>query len=134
MELHNKSDPHIGLQLRNQSVDKDANFNKGLTVCGRFYFLRFPQFLLRIGTEEDPFVRFYAKYDQSYFELAKRWFVVQDIQENSYHIWKTNIWNHICLSFERTTMRINFVKVIDFSSSFFCKKYSIHFISYSLSK
>ena len=85
---------------------------KGITFCGCFYFLRFPRTLLHIGSLKDPFISFYMTFEQTWFIMADRWFVVKDVQRDDYRLWITNNWHHICLSFDSITMQVVFVKVV----------------------
>ena len=102
----NKPDPLIGLQLRKESIMKATEFNKGMTFCGRFYFLRFPFGVLMKdpkSSDESSFLwlSVYEKFD----------ILIGGIFFLSYNSGKTNQWNHICLSFDKDACHVAFVKV-----------------------
>ena len=68
--------------------------------------------LLNIETSEGFwFFKLYARYPATWFHFDDTSWVIKDLWTNSYHIWKINVWHHICFSYSESNSFISLVKV-----------------------
>ena len=114
LEPLNKPDPFPGVLLRNNSVLNSSEFFKGITFCGRFYFLRFPLLLLEIGLGKPvPFIRMKKnKLDKNYWlSIGSVFSEIRNVQNENMPLWVTNQWHHFCLAFNVDTSHISLFKV-----------------------
>ena len=114
LEPLDKPDPFPGVKLRKNSVLNDSEFSKGITFCGRFYFLRFPQKLLEIGlANPKPFITIQRKKIKENFWLfiGGVAFEIKNVQSENNPLWITNQWHHFCLSFSVETLHVSMIKV-----------------------
>ena len=114
LEPFNKPDPFPGVKLRRNSVLKASEFSKGITFCGRFYFLRFQQVLLEIGSaNSSPFIRIVKlKVDKHFWlQIGGISFEIKDFPNENNQLWITNQWQHFCLAFSVDMLHLSIIKV-----------------------
>ena len=128
LEPLDKPDPFSGMKLRRNSILNNSEFSKGITFCGRFYFLRFPQTLLEIGlAAPQPFIRIgRSKIKENFWLLIGGVILeIKDVQNDSNQLWITNQWQHFCFAFNVDIFHISIIKVsIYLLTQFFC--YSLY--------
>ena len=115
LEPLDKPDPFPGIELKKYSILKDSKFSKGITFCGRFYFLRYQEVLLEIGLANPlPFIKIWRGkvYKNFFLLIGGLWFEIKDVQNENKQLWITNQWQHFCLAFSVDTSHIYMVKVI----------------------
>ena len=120
LEPFDEPDPFSGAELRRISVLNDSEFSRGITFCGRFNFLRFPQELLQIGSRNPfPFIRIKRKKLDKNFHLSigDVWFEIKSVYNENNQLWITNQWQHFCLAFDVDTLHISIIKVSCFIST-----------------
>ena len=120
----NATKPDAGLKLIKESIKKDTNFEKGITICLRFNFLAFLGWESYIfthdtgpGTDWHSFkvqsiFHAWAGYKQTFFYFGNMNWIVKDVESNIFLLWSTNRWHSICVAFDRTNSHITYVKVI----------------------
>ena len=77
LEPLDKPDPFPGIELKKNSISKDSKFSKGITFCGRFYFLRYQEVLLEIGLANPlPFIKIWRGkvYKNFFLLIGGLWF------------------------------------------------------------
>ena len=115
--------PDAGLKLIKESIKKDTNFEKGITICIRFNFLALgewsPLFTHDVGLATDwhslyAQSMFFARvgYKKTFFIFGTMASIVKDVDSNTFLLWSTNRWHSICVACDRTNSHITFVKVI----------------------
>ena len=120
LEPLDKPDPFSGAQLSRILVLNNSEFSRGITFCGRFNFLRFPQELLQIGSRNPfPFIRIKRKKLDKHFHLSigDVWFEIKNLHNENNQLWITNQWQHFCLAFNVATLHISIIKVSCFIST-----------------
>ena len=103
-----------GIKLRRHSILKDSEFSKGITFCGRFYFLSFPQVLLHIGlNNRKHFIKILrGKEDENFWlKIGGISFEIKNVQYENNQLWITNQWQHFCLAFSADTFHVSMIKV-----------------------
>ena len=121
LEPLDKPDPSPGMKLRGHSILNDSEFSKGITFCGRFYFLRFPEILLEIGlANPTPFVKIRRRKVKENFWLCIGgiWFEIKNVQNENKQLWNTNEWQHFCLAFNTGTFHVSIIKVSTYIFSY----------------
>ena len=120
----NATKPDAGLKLIKESIKKDTNFEKGITICIRFNFLallgsKSGFFIHDTGLASDweslnaqSMFRANAGYKQTFFHFGNMNWIVKDVESNIFLLWSTNRWHSICVAFDRTNSHITYVKVI----------------------
>ena len=117
----NATAPNAGLKLIKESIKKDTNFEKGITICIRFNFLSLvwsPLFTHDVGLAPDwdtlyAQSMFYVRvgYKKTFFVIGTMSWIVKDAKSGTFLLWSTNRWHSICVAFDRTNSHITFVKV-----------------------
>ena len=122
----NATNPDAGLKLIKESIKKDTNFEKGITICIRFNFLALGDYI-RVFTHDNGLATdlpsFYAQamfsayagYKQTFFNFGTIGWIVKDVETDSFLLWSTYRWHSICVAFDRTKSHITFVKVLSCS-------------------
>ena len=97
-----------GLKLLPDSVSQPSNFTQGITICGRFNLARLAgsNFILAIGQQ----MWLFMGYAETFLEFGFRNWVIKDLATDNFYIWSTNRWHQICLSFDRQSHHLMFVK------------------------
>ena len=115
--------PDAGLKLIKESIKKDTNFEKGITICLRFNFLALLGqggyiFIHDTGLGTDwlssrvqSMFQAWAGYKQTFFHFGHMNWIVRDVESNIFLLWSTNRWHSICVAFDRTNSHITYVKV-----------------------
>ena len=110
LEPFDKPDPFPGLKLKRNSIVNDSEFSKGITFCGRFYFHRFQQVLLRTS-----FIQISMLKDESVdlpnLNIGGVWFKIKNGQNENNQLWITNQWQHFCLAFDADMLHVSMIKV-----------------------
>ena len=110
----NATNPDAGLKLIKESIKKDTNFEKGITICIRFNFLALEHWI-RIFTHDTGLATdFYASagYKETFFIFGTIGWIVKDVETDSFLLWSTYRWHSICVAFDRTNSHITYVKVL----------------------
>ena len=117
----NATAPNAGLKLIKESIKRDTNFEKGITICIRFNFLALvssPLFTRDVGLATDwqtfnaqSTFSAWADYKKTYFAFGTIFWIVNDAKSGTFLLWSTNRWHSICVAFDRTNSHITFVKV-----------------------
>ena len=110
----NATNPDAGLKLIKESIKKDTNFEKGITICIRFNFLAL-EHRIRIFTHDTGLATdFYASagYKETFFIFGTIGWIVKDVETDSFLLWSTYRWHSICVAFDRTNSHITYVKVL----------------------
>ena len=111
LELINATEPLAGLKLQKDSIEKSSNFTQGITICCRFNFKilsRSKVFWIKNG---DHTVSSEAGYAESFLFFWNMNWIMKEAESQKFQIWNTNRWHHICLSFNKITSHLTFVKV-----------------------
>ena len=110
----NATNPFAGLKLLKESVKKDTNFIDGITICIRFNYRQLEgrdktnsNFIFSHG----HFVQAHARYQQTFFFFGSMNWLVKDVKKDSFLLWSTTRWHSLCISFDRATSHITFIKV-----------------------
>lgn len=104
--------PMAGLRLNPKSILKETNFTKGVSFCGRFNYRKLGWYSKMIDAMSYPFfVTMYMGEPNTFINFGNLWLIVKDIEKNTFHIWSTNKWHHICLSFDRSKFHLKLYKV-----------------------
>ena len=114
LEPINATEPLAGLKLQKDSIEKSSNFSKGITICCRFNFKilsRSKVFWIKSGSSEGPTITSEAGYAESFLFFWNMNWIMKEAESQKFQIWNTNRWHHICLSFNKNTSHITFVKV-----------------------
>ena len=130
----NATSPNAGLKLIKESIKRDTNFEKGITICIRFNFLALgewsPLFTHDVGLATDwhslyAQSMFFARvgYKKTFFIFGTMASIVKDVDSNTFLLWSTNRWHSICVACDRTNSHITFVKVIKCAMYFYLYKY-----------
>ena len=110
----NANKPDAGLKLIKESIKKDTNFEKGITICIRFNFLALGHYI-RVFTHDTGLdTDFYASagYKETFFIFGTIGWIVKDVERDSFLLWSTYRWHSICVAFDRTNSHITYVKVL----------------------
>ena len=123
----NATKPDAGLKLIKESIKKDTNFEKGITICLRFNFLALGKkstvFSHDTGLATDlQTFKAHSMFCQSadykqntFFYFGTMGWIVKDVETDTFLLWSTNRWHSICVAFDRTHSRITYVKVMKIS-------------------
>ena len=105
--IENNSTIGSGLKLIAESVNP-SNFTNGISICGRFNLTRLAGTtrILAIGNQ----MWAHMGYDETFFEFGFRNGIVKEVHTNNFRLWSTNRWHQICISFNRKTSHLMFVK------------------------
>ena len=65
------------------------------------------------------FQRIYAKYPQTWLNFGndengpgyKSSWILRDLHKDTYLMWKTDTWHHICFSYSKPTSKVTYIKV-----------------------
>ena len=119
----NATAPNAGLKLIKESIKRDTNFEKGISICIRFNFLALallssPLFTHDVGLatgwqtlyEQSMFFA-NIRYKKTFFIFGTMSWIVKDAKSGTFLLWSTNRWHSICVAFDRTNSHITFVKV-----------------------
>ena len=133
----NATKPDAGLKLIKESIKKDTNFEKGITICLRFNFLAL------LGWESVIFMhdtglgidwqsfkvqsmfQAWADYKHTFFHFGNMNWIVKDVESNIFLLWSTNRWHSICVAFDRTSSHITYVKVIKIFNIFYTRNQAL---------
>ena len=105
------------LQLDQSSVLKVTDFEKGISVCGRFIFERFrpPQILFKAQPvkwadreNQNWFLAIWNGHSGTFMEFGNFNRLMKEGE--NYDIWSPNTWHSLCLSFDRLSSNISIVK------------------------
>ena len=101
-----------GLKLLPESVTQTSNFTQGIAICGSINSVRLTgtNFLFAIGNSKigtSTFLHMGAYESVFYFLFGNC--IIKDPVTNSFQIWSTNRWHHICISFDRNTHHLMLV-------------------------
>ena len=58
-----------------------------------------------------PFFSTMSMGEPAFINFGNLWLIVKDMEKNTFHIWSTNKWHHICLSFDRLKYHLKLYKV-----------------------
>ena len=114
LEPINATEPLAGLKLQKDSIEKSSNFSQGITICCRFNFKilsRSNVFWIKSGLSGGPTIASEAGYADSFLFFWNMNWIMKEAESQKFQIWNTNRWHHICLSFNKTTSHLTFVKV-----------------------
>ena len=107
--------PLAGLRLQKDSIEKNTNFTSGITICTRFnYKILSRDEVFHIFSNKNGYHKIgsEAGYEESFLFLWNINWIIKDPESNKFQLWITNNWHHICLSYDRSTSHVIFVKVI----------------------
>ena len=108
----NETNPFAGLKFVKDSIKIDTNFKDGITICLRLYLRKLGGVVFKHEYPGKPvFMEAQAIYKRSFFFFGNMNWIVKDLQKNSFFIWSTNRWHSVCVSFDKKTSQITFVKV-----------------------
>jgi hypothetical protein len=111
LEPINATEPLAGLKLQKDSIEESSNFSQGITICCRFNFKilsRSKVFWIKSG---DLTIASEAGYTESFLFFWNMNWIMKEFESQKFRIWNTNRWHHICLSFNKNTSHVTFVKV-----------------------
>ena len=108
-----------------KEIEQNVIFSQSLTTCVRFNFKRLRDssriIVIRNSNSQiyPDFLRMYARYPQTWINFgnhehgigSKASWILRDPATNSYLIWRTNKWHHICFSYSKSNSFVSFVKV-----------------------
>lgn len=102
--------PDAGLRLVRNATKKETDFTDGLAFCGRFNYRRLSTDSVLFQFESMNLWTWMG-YDQTFLFFSQYNWIVRDVHKNSFSIWTAQRWHHICLSFDRNTSHLLFIKV-----------------------
>ena len=111
-----------GLSLISDNVNVKLSEKPGFSLCARFNFKRLlkgKSMIVRIGTVEDWFLTFLFPGYHASFTAFGNWdenrsapgWILQEKSADTFMLWSTNQWHHICMSYMTSTSHITYVKV-----------------------
>ena len=110
---HPINETFSGLQLVEESIKNHTKFEDGITICLRFNFRKLGAIVFKhFSRASNPIMmEAQAIYKQTFLFFGNMNWIVKDMKSNSFIIWSTNRWHSICVSFDKKTSHIVFVKV-----------------------
>ena len=101
---------HAGLVSNGLTTQNISNFDKGITICTRFNYKQ-------LSTQSWIFTQgalswIFAGYQESFLMFGNINWILKDPKTQSFRMWITNRWHHICLSYDRNTSHISLMKVM----------------------
>ena len=106
----NATSPFSGLKLDKESIKKDTNFSNGITICIRFNYRQLNINLIIFFNQQSG-TKTRAGYQRTFFDFGGMNWMIKDLKRDSFHIWSTNRWHSLCVSFDKATSHIAYVKV-----------------------
>ena len=109
LESIESDEPFSGLRLIPTSVSKSSNFTHGLSFCARFNYRRLGWNSYTFFTLVPyKFIWLPMGNTETFFFFGKMNWILKD--SDSFRIWSTNKWHHICVSFDRISFNLKVVK------------------------
>ena len=106
----NATTPFSGLKLDKESIKNNTNFSDGITICIRFNYRQLNINLI-IFFNQHSGTKTRAGYQRTFLDFGGMNWMIKDLKRDSFHIWSTNRWHSLCVSFDQTTSHIAYVKV-----------------------
>ena len=106
----NATTPFSGLKLDKESIKNDTNFSDGITICIRFNYRQLNINLI-IFFNQYSGTKTRAGYQRTFLDFGGMNWMIKDLKRDSFHIWSTNRWHSLCVSFDKATSHIAYVKV-----------------------
>ena len=113
-EALNATDPFAGLKFIRNSTKQDSDFTQGVTFCVRFNFNRLSDGST-IFSVENPgrplAVLAFAGYQETFLFFGGMNWIVKDPESQTFRLWTTNKWHHMCLGYDRNSSFLTLIRV-----------------------
>ena len=100
-----------GIKFLKDSIVKQSNFTKGITICTSFNFQMIDDYESWILSVDGLTIALRTAYEETGLFFSGMGWIVKDLQTNSFQLWAPNKWHHFCLSFDKNSSHIRLIKV-----------------------
>ena len=100
-----------GIKFLKDSIVKQSNFTKGITICTSFNFQTIDDYESWILSVDGLTIALKTAYEETGLFFSGMGWIVKDLQTNSFQLWAPNKWHHFCLSFDKNSSHIRLIKV-----------------------